>query len=47
MTDDLSCFDAVTLTPLAPMLVPEKPRGGELDRSAVRALPAERAHDLA
>ena len=33
VTDALSCFDAVTLTPLAPMLVPDKPRGGELDRS--------------
>ena len=29
----LSCFEEVTLTPLAPMLVPEKPRSGELDRS--------------
>ena len=33
VTDALSCFEAVTLRPLAPMLVPEKPRGGELDRS--------------
>ncbi len=32
--DDLSCFDAVTLKALAPMLVPEKPRAGELDRAA-------------
>ena len=31
--DDLSCFDAVTLKPLAPMLVPEQPRAGELDRA--------------
>jgi hypothetical protein len=29
--DRLSCFEAVTLTPLAPMLVPEEPRAGELD----------------
>jgi hypothetical protein len=29
--DDLSCFEAVTLKPLEPMLVPEKPRAGELD----------------
>ena len=34
LVDDwLSCFEAVTLKPLAPMLVPEKPRSGELDRS--------------
>ena len=33
LTDALSCFDAVTLKPLAPMLVPEEPRKGELDRS--------------
>jgi hypothetical protein len=31
--DRLSCFEAVTLTPLEPMLVPEEPRAGELDRS--------------
>jgi hypothetical protein len=31
--DDLSCFDDVTLAVLAPMLVPEKPRAGELDRA--------------
>jgi len=31
--DALSCFEAVTLTPLAPMMVPERPRSGELDRS--------------
>src|SRR5205085_6030490 len=31
--DELSSFEAVTLRPLAPMLVPERPRGGELDRS--------------
>ena len=31
--DALSCFDDVTLSVLAPMLVPEKPRAGELDRS--------------
>ena len=30
--DALSSFDAVSLRPLAPMLVPEKPRHGELDR---------------
>lgn len=30
---ELSCFEAVTLKPLAPMLVPERPRSGELDRS--------------
>ena len=35
--DPLSCFDAVTLKPLAPMLVPEEPRAGELD-------PAECSH---
>ena len=35
--DDLSCFEAVTLRPLEPMLVPEKPRAGELD-------PAECGH---
>ena len=34
LVDDwLSCFEEVTLKPLAPMLVPEKPRSGELDRS--------------
>jgi len=27
-----SCFEAVTLEPLEPMLVPEEPRAGELDR---------------
>ena len=31
--DDLSCFEAVTLKPLAPMMVPERPRSGELDPS--------------
>jgi hypothetical protein len=31
--DPLSCFDDVTLSPLAPMLVPEKPRVGALDRA--------------
>jgi hypothetical protein len=31
--DALSCFDDVTLKALAPMLVPEKPRAGELDRA--------------
>lgn len=29
--DWLSCFEAVTLKPLHPMLVPERPRAGELD----------------
>lgn len=29
--DDLSCFEAVTLKALAPMLVPEQPRAGVLD----------------
>jgi hypothetical protein len=34
LVDDwLSCFEAVTLRPLAPMLVPEEPRSGELDRA--------------
>jgi hypothetical protein len=34
LVDDwLSCFDAVTLRPLAPMLVPEQPRSGQLDRA--------------
>lgn len=34
LVDDwLSCFEAVTLKPLDPMLVPEAPRAGELDRS--------------
>jgi hypothetical protein len=33
LDDRLSCFDAATLRPLAPMLVPEKPRSGELDRA--------------
>lgn len=32
--DDLSCFESVELRPLEPMLVPEAPRGGELDRDA-------------
>ena len=31
--DGLSCFDAVTLKVLEPMLVPEQPRAGELDPS--------------
>ena len=31
--DALSCFDDVTLKALAPMLVPENPRAGELDRA--------------
>src|SRR3712207_9099839 len=32
LVDDwLSCFDAVTLKPLEPMLVPEEPRAGALD----------------
>jgi len=31
--DRLSCFEEVTLKPLEPMLVPEEPRAGELDRS--------------
>ena len=31
--DAMSCFEAVTLKPLAPMLVPEAPRAGELDRT--------------
>lgn len=31
--DALSCFDEVTLKPLAPMMVPERPRAGVLDRS--------------
>ncbi len=35
--DRMSCFDAVTLKPLEPMLVPEEPRAGVLD-------PAECAH---
>lgn len=34
LEDWLSCFDEVTLKPLAPMLVPEAPRAGELDRAA-------------
>ncbi len=33
VADDLSCFDAVTLKPLAEMLVPEQPRAGEVDRA--------------
>ena len=32
--DELSCFEAVTLKPLEPMLVPEEPRRGVLDPSA-------------
>ena len=31
--DTMSCFESVTLRLLAPMLVPEKPRHGELDQS--------------
>lgn len=31
--DALSCFEDVTLRPLEPMLVPERPRAGELDPS--------------
>lgn len=31
LDDDLSCFEAMTLKPLAPMLVPELPRAGVLD----------------
>ena len=30
----LSCFESVTLKPLEPMLVPEEPRVGEVDRAA-------------
>ncbi len=34
LVDDwLSCFEAVTLRPLDPMLVPEEPRSGQLDRA--------------
>jgi len=33
LEDPLSCFDQVVLKPLAPMLVPEQPRAGELDPS--------------
>ncbi len=33
LNDSLSCFADVTLKPLAPMLLPEQPRSGELDRS--------------
>jgi hypothetical protein len=34
LVDDwLSCFDAVTMKVLEPMLVPEEPRGGALDRA--------------
>jgi len=33
LDDAMSCFDEVTLKELAPMLVPEKPRAGALDRS--------------
>jgi hypothetical protein len=32
--DRLSCFESVTLTELEPMLVPEEPRAGEVDRAA-------------
>jgi hypothetical protein len=32
--DPLSCFESVTLQELAPMLVPEQPRAGTLDRAA-------------
>ena len=32
--DRLSCFDDVTLKTLEPMLVPERPRAGEVDRAA-------------
>jgi hypothetical protein len=32
--DRLSCFEAVTLKELEPMLVPEEPRAGEVDRAA-------------
>lgn len=31
--DPMSCFDAVSLKALEPMLVPEEPRAGELDQS--------------
>jgi len=31
LEDSMSCFEEVTLKPLAPMLVPEQPRSGELD----------------
>lgn len=31
--DRLSCFEAATLKPLEPMLVPEEPRAGALDRT--------------
>ena len=31
---ELSCFEAVTLKDLEPMLVPEEPRAGEVDRAA-------------
>lgn len=34
MEDDLSCFESVTLRELSPMMVPEKPRVGTLDRAA-------------
>ena len=34
VTDPLSSFEAVTLRPLEPMLVPERPREGELDHAA-------------
>ncbi len=33
LDDWLSCFDAATLSPLAPMLVPEEPRAGTVDRA--------------
>lgn len=32
--DELSCFESITLKALAPMMVPEKPRAGVLDRAA-------------
>ena len=42
--DRLSCFEAVTLRPLAPMLVPEEPRSGVLDPSECWHCP-ERGRD--
>ena len=33
LDDWLTCFDQVALKPLEPMLVPEKPRSGQLDRA--------------
>ena len=38
--DRLSCFEAVTLKELEPMLVPEEPRAGVLDPTRVRPLPS-------